>query len=566
MTMLKNLSVGRKLYGAFALVAALFTIALAITLVLERSAQSAWNHTRVWDRAVTGSQTQIKGTRQQMAAQALYVATFDPKYKAQWEQGVELGNRGTTAVQALGNKSIAAIANGANTADHHHDDAVHSLLFPAVARGDHKAALAALEQADTFVRIPLAAQEKIAGRIQELRAADIRHAESLQSKAETVGIVLAVLAVLFAALAAFLITRAIRRPLAVVTAAAERIAVGDLSVDVQVDGKDELGQLARSFQSMVESVRSMVGEVAEAANLLSSSSIEMASTAEEAGRAVTEIATSVGSVAEGAERQVRVVVEAKNATEEMAQAAQLGASNAEETASAARDARTASEAGVIAVQSASDAMKAVHESSVAVTEAIQTLGAKSEQIGGIVRTITGIAGQTNLLALNAAIEAARAGEQGRGFAVVAEEVRKLAEESQLAAASIASLVDEIQAETHRTVAVVETGAKRTEDGVAVVEHAREAFLRIGASVEDMSGRVDQIVVAIAQFADSSQRMRSDIEEVAVVAEQSSAATEQVSASTEQTSASTQQIAASAQSLSTTAEVLQELVAQFKLAA
>jgi methyl-accepting chemotaxis protein len=85
-----------------------------------------------------------------------------------------------------------------------------------------------------------------------------------------------------------------------------------------------------------------------------------------------------------------------------------------------------------------------------VTGAIGELAAKSEQIGAIVATITAIAEQTNLLALNAAIEAARAGEQGRGFAVVAEEVRKLAEESQRAAAEISTLIGAIQVETRKT--------------------------------------------------------------------------------------------------------------------
>jgi methyl-accepting chemotaxis protein len=128
-------------------------------------------------------------------------------------------------------------------------------------------------------------------------------------------------------------------------------------------------------------------------------------------------------------------------------------------------------------------MGAVRDNSVHATEAIRELGAKSEQIEGIVATITGIAEQTNLLALNAAIEAARAGEQGRGFAVVAEEVRKLAEESQSAAASIAGLIGEIQGETAKAVDVVEAGARQTEDGVATVDEAREAFLALGTSVQ-----------------------------------------------------------------------------------
>src|SRR5205823_13362916 len=120
------------------------------------------------------------------------------------------------------------------------------------------------------------------------------------------------------------------------------------------------------------------------------------------------------------------------------------------TGEAAEQAHPVTQAGIEAAQQAGVSMAALKESSGGLADAIQQLASKSERIGGIVETITGIAGQTNLLALNAAIEAARAGEQGRGFAVVAEEVRELAEEAQQAAASIADLVTEIQDETHRT--------------------------------------------------------------------------------------------------------------------
>jgi methyl-accepting chemotaxis protein len=358
---------------------------------------------------------------------------------------------------------------------------------------------------------------------------------------------------------------AVQRSLAAVRKAVGRVGEGDLTADVtDVRSRDEIGGMARAVQAMIENVRSMVAKVAQTASDLGSASQQMASTAEEAGRAVGEITNAVGEVAQGAERQVQVVEQAKSVTVEMAQAAQSGAENALETATAAQQARSISGEGVASVESATEAMKSVRDSSLAVTDAIRQLGDKSGQIGGIVETITGIAGQTNLLALNAAIEAARAGEQGRGFAVVAEEVRKLAEESQRAAASISGLIAEIQSETQRTVEVVEDGAKRTEDGVAVVEQAREAFLNIGSSVEEVSGRVEQIASAIQQLAASSQKVQTDIAEVASVAQQSSASTEEVSASTQETSASTQEIAASARNLSRTAEELERLVGQFRL--
>ncbi|HWT93623.1 MAG TPA: methyl-accepting chemotaxis protein [Solirubrobacteraceae bacterium] len=344
---------------------------------------------------------------------------------------------------------------------------------------------------------------------------------------------------------------------------ADRIAKGDLTVPVEP--RSERDALGTSMRDMRAGLVELVGQVQSNAGVLSEASERMASTSEEAGRAVNEIAQAVSDVAQGAERQVRSVEEAKAATEEVSQATEASAASAQETAAAAAEARRVAQEGETAVAQATDAMRQVRDSSSAVTGAMQQLAAKSEQIGGIVETITGIAGQTNLLALNAAIEAARAGEQGKGFAVVAEEVRKLAEESQEAAATIASLVDEIQGETTQAVAVVEETNSRTEEGAATVEQARDAFARIGTSVDDMTGRVDQIAAAVQQIAASAHKVQDDMTEVAAVAEQSSASSQEVSASTEETSASAQEIAASAQQLAGTAAGLQQLVGRFTLA-
>jgi methyl-accepting chemotaxis protein len=217
------------------------------------------------------------------------------------------------------------------------------------------------------------------------------------------------------------------------------------------------------------------------------------------------------------------------------------------------------------VAQATEAMVAVRDASIQATGAIRELGAKSEQIGGIVDAITGIAEQTNLLALNAAIEAARAGEQGRGFAVVAEEVRKLAEESQQAAASIAELIGQIQAETGRAVEVVELGGQRTDEGTRTVQQARDAFERINGQVEEMGERITEIASAVGQLSETSTRMDAEIAEVAAVSEQTSAATEEVSASTTETSHAAQTIVASAGTLAATAGELTRLVGEFTLA-
>jgi methyl-accepting chemotaxis protein len=320
----------------------------------------------------------------------------------------------------------------------------------------------------------------------------------------------------------------------------------DLSFALQPEGVQELTELADAFNEQFQAnqqvterllgdLTGVISEVTQTASSVSAASQQMATSSEEAGRAVSEIANAVGDVAQGAERQVRMTEAARESAQATAEAAEVASRVAVE--------------GTESAQRAAEAMQAVRSSTGEVTDAIRSLADKSEQIGGIVATITGIAEQTNLLALNAAIEAARAGEQGRGFAVVAEEVRKLAEESQAAAGTISTLVVDIQSETERAVAVVEDGAERSQEGTQIVEQARAAFLQISDAVRDVGARVEDITQATA--------------EVATVAEQSSASTEQVSASSQETSASTQEIAASAQELAVTAQRLDGLVGAFR---
>jgi len=232
--------------------------------------------------------------------------------------------------------------------------------------------------------------------------------------------------------------------------AAERIASGDLTVEIEPRTDRDL--LGTAFARMIEGLRRIVGDVAGASMLITSSSEHLADSGEETGEAVHGIALAVGHVAgldqpEGAEGDEHLEV----------------------------------------------------------TDAIRGLGDRSAQIGGIVETITAIAGQTNLLALNAAIEAARAGEQGRGFAVVADEVRKLAEESQRSAVAISDLISAISAETQHVVALAEEDAARSHGRAVAVSAARDGFDSVGASV----GEITKTAQALRGTAEELDRLVAD---------------------------------------------------------
>jgi methyl-accepting chemotaxis protein len=454
--------------------------------------------------------------------------------------------------------------------------AADAAAWPLLEKGDVETGITKLGSAfQTHIDASKASDHLLTG-LQKTYDQTAVHAQDSAASGRRLVLILGIAALLLAAATGIVLARGIKRPAEEMLVAAEGLAKGDVDQTITLESRDELGRtasalrgvisyqqdlaavagrvadgdltvrlepkserdvLGTAFARMIESVREVVSRMSTTASNLSAASQQMATTSEEAGRAVNEIASAVGEVAAGAERQVRTVDGARHA--------------AEETATAATHASELADGGATAAAEASRAMDAVNASSAEVTAAIRSLAAKSDQIGGIVSTITGIAGQTNLLALNAAIEAARAGEQGRGFAVVAEEVRKLAEESQQAAGTISGLIEEIQSETGSVVAIVENGATRSSEGAATVEQAREAFELIGAAVKDVSQRIAAIAEAT--------------HEVAAVAEQSSATTQEVSASTEQTSASTQQIAASAQELARTAEELEQLVGRFQVA-
>jgi methyl-accepting chemotaxis protein len=344
--------------------------------------------------------------------------------------------------------------------------------------------------------------------------------------------------------------------------AAGRIADGDLTTEIEPkSGRDALGH---ALHRMTGSLREMIGEVVATATTVSESSDAVTRTSDESGRAVAEIAGAMTDITSGAEAQLRMVADATRSAAAMAQAVDASADAAQQSADAAREARELAREGVQTVLRASTAMNAVRDSSRAASAAMSGLEGKSSQIGSIVQRITEIAEQTNLLALNAAIEAARAGEQGKGFAVVADEVRRLAENAGGAAREIEGLIGEIQAETIAVVQIVTDGVARTEEGTGTVDLTRDAFERIDTAIETMHERIGEVADTARDVAGGSVKLQSDLDEVAGVAERSTAASEQVSAAAQQTTASASEISGSVERLHGTAEELQRLVSRFRL--
>jgi methyl-accepting chemotaxis protein len=363
---------------------------------------------------------------------------------------------------------------------------------------------------------------------------------------------------------AWLIARSVLRPIGRLEVAAAAAAEGDLTVTPDDASPDEVGRLSRGVAQMIGRTREVVARVAESARDVATSSADMAAGSEQAGQAVAQIAATVDGVARGSGEQATATEGVSGAIGEMGRRVHQVAAAGQEAAGAAADADQAAGGGADAVDQAGDAMARIRDSVGQVAAVVGDLGGKGQAIGQIVGTIGEIADQTNLLALNAAIEAARAGEQGRGFAVVADEVRKLAESAQTAAASIAGIVGEIQEGTDRAVAAMGRGEREVEDGTARVQAAAEAFARIRAEVGRVAGQVQQVAAAAQELEAGAHEAEEGIASVAAVSEENAAAAQEVAAASEETTATVAELAAQTRHLAERAATLEALVAGFRV--
>lgn len=395
-----------------------------------------------------------------------------------------------------------------------------------------------------------------------------KHEEEITSSSQTMEIVnytMAAATILFSVLTALLFSNYLIKRITVLKRSAETVAKGNLAIEsVNFKGKDELHDLAVAFNTMTDSLRSVITNAGDVSFQVAASSAQLQASAEQSSEATEHIAGITQEIAAGIERQVGQVSDNLIDIEQLSQDVRQISDRSQVVLETVNTTTQTAVKGKHDLLNAITQVRVIEGSNDKLSNVIETLNEHASQIGQAIQLIMQITNQTNLLALNAGIEAARAGEHGRGFAVVAGEIRKLAEQSRVSADQISQLISGVQREVGTAVVEMQQGTLEINKGIELIEVAGQSFEGIMGLIEEVQMDIQDVSHSTTSIMNETEKIVIGINDVSSIAKENALGTHNVVASTEEQLASMEEIAASSTALANLADELSGLIGKFKL--
>jgi methyl-accepting chemotaxis protein len=415
-------------------------------------------------------------------------------------------------------------------------------------------------------------RQLIIGNVQELTTSITAQMEEAGNKVDDAvsktKIILAIAlssSIILGAIFIVIFSNSITRKLNQVLKISDSVSNGDLNVEkIEVKTNDEIGQLSVSVNQMIDNLRGLVLKISKSSEQIAAATEELTASSSETGKSAEFIFASTQQVAAGSESQLLSANEANKTAKgitdsmlEMNENIQIVSGSSIETLNTAQQ-------GNKVIEQTVNQMKLIGERTENTSGLVYSLGEQSKEITHIVSIITDISEQTNLLALNAAIEAARAGEHGKGFAVVANEVRRLAEQSGIAAGQISQLINTIQGNIEKSVHSMGEGSEAVNEGIELVDHAGKTFANITTAVNEVTKEVEVVKSLTKAVSQGVGTLAEAMNETKVIAEEAAQSTLLVASTAENQNASMEEIINASQTLANIAEELRKDVSSFKL--
>jgi methyl-accepting chemotaxis protein len=365
---------------------------------------------------------------------------------------------------------------------------------------------------------------------------------------------------------AIILSNIISRPLTNVNRMLSDISEGegDLTKELEINTKEEIGTLARLFNQFVTKIRNVVVQVKESATSLTNYTDEIHDAIEQANESIELVNFEVKNMVDGLQNSASVVEQTTAGIQELSSSAQMISKEADAVASDSKQVLSASKDGVLKLSRVVGSIEQVKTSTESMSSVIGALKLSSDEIVGIVNMINAIAEQTSLLALNASIEAARAGEHGRGFSVVAEEVRKLADQSKGSAFKINEIISQISKDIHGANETMIKEQALVDISVGEANDTSVSFNQILSLIEAIAVKMTNISHGAQQQSMISEEMAKAIDELSHVMQGNVASSERIGESVESQVATFEEIAASITELKNMAGLLETETNRFKV--
>ena len=343
-----------------------------------------------------------------------------------------------------------------------------------------------------------------------------------------------------------------------------QFSAGDLSIDFSGAGRDAIAQMGAELEKMAINLRGVVQSIRGAGDHIADASQDFSAMAQQTNASVEEFRANVDEMGTNLTGLAASSEEVNASVEEVAAGAQTTAERGTDIARKVDEAMKAGDTGVNAVRSVVDGVGRVAQSSAAAASAVLELGSRARQIQNFVSQIGSIADQTNLLALNAAIEAARAGDAGRGFAVVAEEVRKLAEDSNVAAKNIADLASTITSELDKIVGYAQENESDSSKAKELSSETESAISHMISYLRDIAASTQDLAAVAQEQAASSEEIAESVQNMAAKINDTANAGENIRSSVAEVASASEKVAEGAENLSNLSSELMTQLDYFKI--